>query len=323
MTMPDMKMRWVRKVFDDGNHDAFTDLCRFKSCLYLCFRSCPDGHPVHASSRIVILSSEDGCEWEEVYDFAVEGRDTRDPHFLIFRGSLFVYSGCWQIPAEGEEPDMNDHLGYAAITDDGRRWKGPVALEGTYGYYIWRAASVGREAYMCARRRREFAPARMGSSDELVQAVFLKSRNGLVWSFGGYFAERYGDETAFLFEDDESILALMRGRGNRPARICRSPPPYNEWIIHELDRNVGGPLLVRWNGRYLVGGRNTTDPGSPKTTLYWLEGHALVKAADLPSGGDNSYPGFVAESKDRALVSYYSGHEDPESSIYLAEIELS
>jgi hypothetical protein len=47
----------------------------------------------------------------------------------------------------------------------------------------------------------------------------------------------------------------------------------------------------------------------------------------LPSGGDNSYPGFVLTSPDRALVSYYSSHErDPSgktiTAIYLAQLEL-
>ena len=59
--------------------------------------------------------------------------------------------------------------------------------------------------------------------------------------------------------------------------------------------------------------------------LYWLENDALVPFAELPSGGDNSYPGFVELDDGRGLVSWYSSHEKDETgktitAIYLAEL---
>ena len=86
-------------------------------------------------------------------------------------------------------------------------------------------------------------------------------------------------------------------------------------------------MLVNWGGHYLVGGRNYEDPEHPKTSLWWLVGDALKEAAALPSGGDNSYPGFVATGPGRALLSYYSSHEGSgthlaPSAIYLAGLSL-
>ncbi len=46
---------------------------------------------------------------------------------------------------------MNKHLGFAAWSDDGTTWKSPVMLEGTFGFYIWRAAAFGDKAYLCGR----------------------------------------------------------------------------------------------------------------------------------------------------------------------------
>lgn len=59
--------------------------------------------------------------------------------------------------------------------------------------------------------------------------------------------------------------------------------------------------------------------------LSWLDGERLADFVELPSGGDNSYPGFVALSARHALVSYYSSHEagsdgKPITAIYLAEL---
>ncbi len=326
MTYPKLIIEEVRKVFDNGLHDAFTDMIRFQDRFYLTFRSCPDGHGVFASSSVVVLSSVDGIAWREAFSFSVPGRDTRDPHFLAFHDRLFVYTGCWLVPPPGLSRDLNDHLGYCALSDDGLRWRGPLPLEGTYGHYIWRAAAWKDKAYLCARRRREFVAAKEGGSDpELIQAAMLESDDGLVWRFTSFFAESHGDETAFIFENDGSILALLRGPGAMPARIRRSAPPYREWTEERLDRNVGGPLLAKWTTRYLAGGRRTTDPDEPRTTLYWLVDDRLEEAAELPSSGDNSYPGFVALDSSHALVSYYSSHEarSPNSSaIFIARVAL-
>ena len=42
-----VQMSHVRKVFDNGEHNAFTDLVKFQGDYYLTFRSCPDGHMVY------------------------------------------------------------------------------------------------------------------------------------------------------------------------------------------------------------------------------------------------------------------------------------
>lgn len=326
MACPKLVLEELTKVFDDGLHNAFTDMIRFRGRFYLTFRNCPDGHGVFATSRILVLSSVDGTAWREVFSFHVDGRDTRDPHFVDFRDRLFVYTGCWLVPPPGSPRDLNDHLGYCAFSDDGVIWNGPVPLEGTYGHYVWRAAAWRDRAYLCARRRRDFVPLKAGESEpELIQAAMLETDDGLVWRFKSLFADSYGDETAFVFEEDGSIVALLRGAGSMPARIRRSKPPYREWREEHLDRNVGGPLLVKWGGRYLAGGRRTTDPDGPRTTLYWVVDDRLQEALELPSSGDNSYPGFVSLDEEQALVSYYSSHEarGPNSSaIFIARVAL-
>jgi len=324
---PSVRVISVRRVFHNGEHNAFTDLCRFQGQLYLTFRSCPDGHGVHPTASIIVLTSQDGDQWEQVHRFHVPLRDTRDPHFLIFRHKLFVITGTWYCgQSSPKRYDMNEHLGYACWSEDGRGWHGPQMLEGTYGHYVWRAATYGGKAYLCGRRKRQFAhTGSRAERDPLVQSAMLESEDGLVWRKVALFQETYGDETAFLFEEDGSVLAVARSGGGRNAQVCRSRPPYNQWQRKDLDRYIGGPLLARWNEHYLVGGRKTIGPA--RTSLYWLINDELHEFAELPSGGDNSYPGFVQLSPGRALVSYYSSHQRDEkdrtmTAIYLAELEL-
>ena len=59
LELPMVEVTNVRRVFHNGQHNAFTDLVQFQGKFYLTFRSCPDGHMVHPTSSIIILSSDD------------------------------------------------------------------------------------------------------------------------------------------------------------------------------------------------------------------------------------------------------------------------
>lgn len=324
---PEIRVSEVRRVFHNGEHNAFTDLIRFKDQIYLAFRSCPDGHMVHPTSSIIILRSDDGQQWQPVHRFAVDKRDTRDPHFLVLNDRLFVYSGTWysgDSTLPRDQYDLNLHLGYAVFTDDGQAWSDPVLLEGTFGHYIWRAASYEGTAYLCGRRKPDFA---VGAKDAAtVESLMLASTDGLVWQARAQFQPTFGDEVAFQFDAQGAVLGVAR-RASEHAELLRSQPPYTQWQRSDLGHYIGGPLLVAWGERMLVGGRRNVPGAGPRTVLSWLINDRLHDVAELPSGGDNSYPGFVQISPTRALLSWYSSHErdergQPITAIYLAELEI-
>lgn len=327
--LPEVRVDNVRRVFHNGEHNAFTDLARFRDRYYLAFRSCPDGHMVHPTSAILVLVSDDLRSWAPAHRFSVPRRDTRDPHFLVFRDKLLVYTGTWHCgdgSPKTSEYDLNKHLGYAAWTEDGADWSGPRMLEGTFGHYIWRANSFGDRAYLCGRRKRDFVFTEGRASRDLIESAMLESEDGLVWRTRTLFQETMGDETAFQFSPDGSILAVAR-RGSGPAQLCRSRPPYAQWEREDLDRYIGGPLLTTWGGRHVVGGRQSVKGEGAKTSLYWLRGGQLHEFARLPSGGDNSYPGFLQLDEKRAVVSWYSSHERDRdgktiTAIYMADLEI-
>ena len=89
--LPRVRVSNIRRVFHNGEHNAFTDLVRFRNRFYLAFRSCPDGHSVHPTASVIVLSSDDAKTWRQVHRFRVARRDTRDPHFLIFKNRLFIF----------------------------------------------------------------------------------------------------------------------------------------------------------------------------------------------------------------------------------------
>ena len=317
-------MRNVRRAFHNGEHNAFTDLCWFRGKIYLTFRSCPDGHMVFPSSTIRVLVSEDlGKQWREVHRFSVAKRDVRDPHLLVFQGKLFVYSGTWYCgDGPPKQREANQMLGYGAVSSDGESWEGPDILEGTYGHYVWRAAEHGGKAYLCGRRKKDFAELAVTSEQgrRITESAMLESADGIAWRTRSLFQREWGNETAFQFASDGSVIAVARTVGN--AQLCKSEPPYEQWTRTDLGRYVGGPLLARWQGRYVVGGRHMTDDQPAVTALYWLDAGRLEEFARLPSGGDNSYPGLVELPSGEALVSWYSSHEEG-TAIYLAELAMA
>ena len=324
--LPQVEVSNIRRVFHNGEHNAFTDLIRYRDRLWLTFRSCPQGHGVHPTSRIIVLASDDGTQWVQMHEFSVPKRDTRDPHFVEFNGRLLIYTGAWYCgdssPASYE---INEHLGFVCFTDDGKTWHGPEMVEGSYGHYIWRGASRNGRVYLCGRRKHHFAVSQSRTErDPLIESALLESDDGIAFRTVGLFQETYGDETAFQFEPDGSILAVARSGGGRNAQVCRAKPPYHDWVRVDLDRYIGGPLLKTWVGQHVVGGRKTVG-GPARTSLYWLVNDELIQFAELPSGGDNSYPGLVETGENKTLVSWYSSHEKDESgqtitAIYLADL---
>lgn len=323
--VPRVDVSNVRLVFDNGEHNAFTDLAHFRDRYYLTFRSCPDGHMVHPTSSIIIMVSDNLRSWKQVHRFRVAKRDTRDPHFLVFNDRLFVYSGTWfsgDTTLPRSEYDLNKHLGYAAWSDDGKTWNSPIMLEGTYGHYIWRASTFDGKAYLCGRRKHQFDDRPRGEGPN-VESAMLESTDGLIWKTRTLFQTTRGDETAFRFNPDGDILAIGR-RGSGKAQILRSSRPYDAWDRRDLDRYIGGPLLARWGDRWLVGGRKNSERGA-KTSMCWLVGDRLHEFAELPSGGDNSYPGFLELSPKHAVMSWYSSHEKDDAgrtitAIYMADL---
>ena len=327
---PSVAVTNIRRVFHNGEHNAFTDLIRFRGQLYLCFRSCPDGHMVNNTASVIILRSNDeGASWTQVHRFRVKERDTRDPHFLVFHDRLFVYTGTWWSGPGKIEPkdyDMNKMLGFAVSSSDGTVWSEPTMLEGTFGLYIWRAATYGGKAFLCGRRKPGYDIGPKGEGGR-VQSLMLESDDGLVWMKRACFNETNGDETAFLFEQDGSVLAIGRNGSGKEAFLIHSTPPYADWNRQPLDRAIGGPLVAKWGGHVLVGGRHTTKEKGAKTSLCWLVGESLLEFAELPSGGDNSYPGFIELSPARGLISWYSSHEKDDAgrtitAIYTANLVM-
>ena len=192
---------------------------------------------------ILVLSSEDGEQWTHGPSIQRPlARYTR-PAFPRVSGQVVRLHGHLVLRRRATgESRYEPASGVRGLQRGRSGLDGPIMLEGTYGHYIWRAATDGEQAYLCGRRKRDFAEtASRAQRDPLVQSAMLDSEDGLIWRRRGCFQEDYGDETAFLFEPDRSILAVARsGVGARPRSAARHrPTPIGRvptWTATSADR---------------------------------------------------------------------------------------
>jgi hypothetical protein len=130
------------------------------------------------------------------------------------------------------------------------------------------------------------------------------------------------NETSLLFRADGAALCLLRRDGqDATAQLGAARPPYTEWSWKDLGIRIGGPQMIALpDGRVIAGAR--LYDGGARTSLCRLdpEQGRLTEFAELPSGGDTSYPGLVFHN-GVLWVSYYSSHEG-RTSVYLAKVSV-
>src|SRR6476660_8140243 len=71
----------VAKIWDQGNHNAFTDLIRWHGKWYCSFRE-SEAH-VGGDGQLRVLVSDDGDKWESAALIGENGIDLRDPKLSI------------------------------------------------------------------------------------------------------------------------------------------------------------------------------------------------------------------------------------------------
>jgi hypothetical protein len=134
----------------------------------------------------------------------------------------------------------------------------------------------------------------------------------------------YPNESDLVFNGNKAFALVRRDADSYSAQLGHSSYPYKNWLWIDLQRYIGGPVMLGLDdGFALVAGR-IVKHGQLVTGLLKmnLATGSLQELLILPSAGDNSYPGLVL--KDKVLyISYYSSHEDNKSSIYLAEINMA
>jgi hypothetical protein len=316
----------VKKIWDAGKHNAFTDLIRFKDRWYCTFRE-GDAH-VGGDGKLRVLASADGAKWESVALLEEKGIDLRDPKLsitgdgrLMIVGGGSVYEGKKLL---GRQPRV-------AFSKDGKEWTAPkrVLAEGDWLWRVtWHDGKCYGVSYNAAQRDTKDAKdaATTGKVEPGPADWKLKlwvSADGEKYDLVTHLdVPGHPNETTLRFAPTGELVALVRREGgNQKGWVGTSKAPYKDWAWKELPGRIGGPnFLFIPEGPTIAAVRLYDEKVRTALGLLDPKGGKLDEALKLPSGGDTSYAGLVWH--DGLLwVSYYSSHEG-KSAIYLAKIKV-
>ena len=300
----------VRKIWDQGAHNAFTDLIRFQDKWFCSFRE-GDGH-VGGDGKLRILESSDGETWKSAALLAEPGIDLRDPKLSITPdGRLMmvaggsVYGGTKKL--QGAQPRV-------AFSQDGRGWS-PTRRVLREMEWLWRVTWHDGTAYGVSYNMATGSP-----NPERAIRLF-SSTNGLDWKLVAPLnVTGQPNETTVRFRrNGDAVMLVRREAGDKGGWIGTSKAPYTDWQFAQTQVRLGGPDFLELPDGSLVAGSRDHSQGKAKFSLFRMTGENLKPMLTLPTGGDCSYPA-LAWYDDLLWVSYYSSHEG-KTSIYLAKVK--
>jgi hypothetical protein len=310
------KLLETRLIWNEGGHNAFTDLIRFRERWYCVFRE--GGGHVSREGTIRILASTDGGQWESVGlltsphpDLA----DLRDPKVCLTPDGRLILTAT----AVCHDEVALTHQSYVWFSADGTLWSEPAPI-GEPNYWVWRVTWHDGKAYAAAYHATVYyrePELRLYVSDDGIHFEVLVET---------LLHENRPNESTLLFEGDEAFSLTRHEGGPATAMLGRAKAPYREWNWLGLGAPLGGPNFIRLpaglfpDNHFLVGGRFHENGAHMALGLLDADSGTLTELLALPSGGDTSYPGLVWH-EGVLWVSYYSSHEG-KTTIYVAQVQL-
>ncbi|MCI0377154.1 MAG: hypothetical protein L0215_06095 [Gemmataceae bacterium] len=300
----------VAKIWDQGAHNAFTDLLHWQDRWLCVFRE-GTGHAAGAGT-IRVLTSVDGKKWTSAALIESKGVDLRDPHVCVTPDGRLLLCGGAALPPTRDP--VTDHYSFVAFSKNPSDWTAPARVCDSW-QWLWRVTWHKRRAYGVAY---QWNPKEKGK----YTASLYQSKDAVKFDKVTDFKVPQTTEATLRFDDDVMLCLQRRDGDPKTALLGRSKAPYEQWDWKDLGSYYGGPNFIQApDGRWWACGR-MIDKGKPQTVVCALEVKAgkLTPALTLPSGGDNSYAGLVWH--DNLLwISYYSSHEG-KAAIYLAKVRV-
>ncbi len=307
----------------DKDYSAFPSIVRYNDAWYVSFREGVshifDENGI-AAGKTRILRSDDCKHWNSVALLSKEGYDLRDPKLSVTAdGRLMVIQGG----SVYVDKELKMRIPQVSFSSDGQTFSDPEPVDYTNSdgsAWFWRMTWHDGIGYTVS----------YGESDsnrlELIKTTDGKHFEKITdIELGGFPNET----TVRFLSDGRMALLIRREKDDKKAYLGMSEYPFTDWKLTPLPFQIGGPeMVVLPDGSLIIGGRAYYDDGECKTCLWKgnVEGEFELWKT-LPSGGDNSYPGFLVEDGELKVV-YYSSHElkTPDgrsrAGIYLARIPL-
>ncbi len=306
----------VKKIWSNEKYNAFTSLITFRGTFYCAFRE-GENHVFGKDGLTRIISSKDGINWESVALLKKDGYDLRDPKLSVTPdGRIMVIIGGSVYNGK----KLESRLTHVSFSDRaGKKFSDPQPINITHDVktnldWLWRVSWYNKTGYAVVYQ--------LGEENWTI--CLLKTTDGINYDLVTKLGVdgKPNETTVRVMPDGEMLMMVRREGGNKEGMWGRSKPPYQEWKWSSMDRQLGGPDFIALQNNLFISGTRVYDKKESYTALFAGDRSGnFRKLLILPSGGDNSYPGFVIRD-NKLYISYYSSHEG-KASIYLAEVPLS
>jgi hypothetical protein len=314
----------IRRIWDRGNHNAFTDIAFFKGKLYVVFRE-GDGHIPNKDNTgngiIRILSSLSGEFWESEAVIQLEGIDLRDPKISVTpKKRLMIVMGG----SKYENGELKSIASYVSISDPNvTKFSAPEAIVFEESIksdfdWLWRVTWYDKVGYGVVYQ--SYVDGEKGKNKAYLVKTTKSTEYEVVTELD---VDGTPNEATIRFLSGGEMLILIRREGDdKMGMLGTSKAPYTDWSWEKLDFRLGGPNfeIIPIN-KILIGTRVYSEEGNYTALLLGKKNEPYKEVMRLPSGGDNSYMGMFTIS-GYVWVSYYSSHEG-KTSIYYARIPYS
>ena len=314
----------VSKIWDQGGHNAFTDLLRFSNYFYCSFREGTahspgtGGNKQRTDGLVRIIRSRDGIHWESVALMAKDSLDLRDPKMSVTPDGRIMVNIGGSVYRNGKLMERYPQVSFSDRNGLHFSAPQPAVIDPSivsHGDWIWRVTWHKGIGYATDYQ--------IGPLERRGPTAFyiLTTRDGIHYKkLARSDLDGFPNEATIRFDNKDSMFILIRRElADTVGVLAKTAPPYTDWQMKKLDFRLGGPnFIFTRNGQIILG----TRASGPVTALFFgNKAGDFREILQLPSGGDNSYPGLLLE-KDTLWVSYYSSHEG-KAAIYFARIPYS
>ena len=299
----------VRRIWDRGRHNAFTDLVRHEGQWYCVFRE--GSKHVSPDGSLRVITSKDGREWSSLALISHPTDDLRDAKLTIAPDGRFMLNGAGM---QADKP-IRYHSMVWFSSDRGKTWTQDRRI-GDPGFWLWRAHWHQGAAYSMGYRTDRDRTKRIlrfyRSTDGVKYEALIDEVN---------VANGVGEDRILFLKDGSALCLLRHETGTKKGFLGKAKPPFTEWAWRELNHRIGGPNMIQLPDGRILAATRLYSPRT-RTSLSWIdaEAGAIRECLELPSGGDTSYAGMVLH-EGLLWVSYYSSHEG-KTCIYLAKVKL-
>lgn len=304
-----------QKVWDYGDHNAFTDLVFAFGKFHLAFRE-SDSHEKGLNGIIRILTSQDGSAWEMSASMEVEGLDLRDPKLSVMPdGKLMLLCGAVKWDKEGNKVFIDTLVSFC----DERHEFSPFVQVLDRNQWLWQIVwhqGVGYGvSYQTAKEAEK-------------EITLWETEDGLCYKRINVFKHpgKPNETVTRILPNGTMVLLTRRNEPSSASALLGAAIfPYQDFVFKPIGYFLGGPnfLIFSDNEMWISGRAMYLSPYhfTTKTVLIRSASDGFRRELILPSGGDTGYPGLLYH-EGYLWISYYSSHEG-KAAIYIAKAMLT